>query len=189
MKAANTAVFLTTAFGVNDLLAAVLAKDKYYLRYVLLEKEDGNVESLRRDPDNRIAAGAAAKGSTFDRFLKEKTTGLNTHVRYIHTKYMLIDPLSDDAIVITGSANFSNASTKNNDENMLVIRGDRRVADIYLGEFMRLFIHYYARYVATVQTTETDEARSFHLKPNDSWLKDYYKPGSPKQKERLYFAG
>ena len=189
MEGANTAVFLTAAFGVNDLLAAVLAKDKDYLRYVLLEKEDGNVESLRRDPDNRIAAGAAAKGSTFDRFLKEKTTGLNTHVRYIHTKYMLIDPLSDDAIVITGSANFSNASTKNNDENMLVIRGDRRVADIYLGEFMRLFIHYYARYVATAQTTEPDEARSFHLKPNDSWLKDYYKPGSPKQKERLYFAG
>ena len=189
MEAANTAVFLTAAFGVNDLLAAVLAKDKDYLRYVLLEKEDGNVESLRRDPDNRIAAGAAAKGSTFDRFLKEKTTGLNTHVRYIHTKYMLIDPLSDDAIVITGSANFSNASTKNNDENMLVIRGDRRVADIYLGEFMRLFIHYYARYVATAQTAEPDEARSFHLKPNDSWLKDYYKPGSPKQKERLYFAG
>ncbi|MBM0743603.1 hypothetical protein JOY44_18620 [Phormidium sp. CLA17] len=189
MEAANTAVFLTAAFGVNDLLAAVLAKDKDYLRYVLLEKEDGNVESLRRDPDNRIAAGAAAKGSTFDRFLKEKTTGLNTHVRYIHTKYMLIDPLSDDAIVITGSANFSNASTKNNDENMLVIRGDRRVADIYLGEFMRLFIHYYARYVATVQTVEPDEARSFHLKPNDSWLKGYYKPGSPKQKERLYFAG
>ncbi|MBW4578296.1 MAG: hypothetical protein KME42_01835 [Tildeniella nuda ZEHNDER 1965/U140] len=189
MEAANTAVFLTAAFGVNDLLAAVLAKDKDYLRYVLLEKEDGNVESLRRDPDNRIAAGAAAKGSAFDRFLKEKTTGLNTHVRYIHTKYMLIDPLSDDAIVITGSANFSNASTKNNDENMLIIRGDRRVADIYLGEFMRLFIHYYARYVATMQTTEPDEVRSFHLKPNDSWLKGYYKPGSPKQKERLYFAG
>ncbi|MBC7972748.1 MAG: hypothetical protein H7Z11_21930 [Verrucomicrobia bacterium] len=189
MEAANTAVFLTAAFGVNDLLADVLAKDKDYLRYVLLEKEDGNVESLRRDPDNRIAAGAAAKGSTFDRFLKEKTTGLNTHVKYIHTKYMLIDPLSDDPIVITGSANFSNASTKNNDENMLVIRGDRRVADIYLGEFMRLFIHYYARYVATAQTAEPDDARSFHLKPNDSWLKGYYKVGSPKQKERLYFAG
>ncbi len=189
MEAANTAVFLTAAFGVNDLLANVLAKDKDYLRYVLLEKEDGNVESLRRDPDNRIAAGAAAKGSAFDRFLKEKTTGLNTHVKYIHTKYMLIDPLSDDPIVITGSANFSNASTKNNDENMLVIRGDRRVADLYLGEFMRLFIHYYARYVATAQTAEPGEARSFHLKPNDSWLKGYYKVGSPKQKERLYFAG
>ena len=38
-------------------------------------------------------------------------------------------------IVVTGSANFSNASCVDNDENMLVIRGDKRVADVYLGEF------------------------------------------------------
>ena len=37
---------------------------------------------------------------------------------------MLIDPLSEYSIVITGSANFSDASTERNDENMLVIRGD-----------------------------------------------------------------
>jgi hypothetical protein len=55
---------------------------------------------------------------------------------------MLLDPLSDDPIVITGSANFSEASTTANDENMLVIRCDSRVADIYLGEFMRLFTHF-----------------------------------------------
>ncbi|PSB25481.1 phospholipase D-like domain-containing protein [Stenomitos frigidus] len=189
MEATHTAVFLTAAFGVNDLLATVLAADKDYLRYVLLEKEGGNIETLRRDPDTRIAVGAVKKGGTFDRFLQEKTTNLNTHVRYIHTKYMLIDPLSDDPIVITGSANFSDASTKNNDENMLVIRGDRRVADLYLGEFMRLFNHYYARYVATIQSTDANEARSVYLKPDDSWLKGYYEAGSPKQKERLYFAG
>lgn len=188
MEATHTAVFLTAAFGVNDLLANVIAKDNDYLRYVLLEKEGGNIETLRRDPDTRIAVGAVNKGGTFDRFLQEKTTNLNTHVRYIHTKYMLIDPLSDDPIVITGSANFSDASTKNNDENMLVIRGDRRVADIYLGEFMRLFNHYYARYVATMQSTEPGEARSVYLKPDDAWLKGYYEADSPKQKERLYFS-
>jgi phosphatidylserine/phosphatidylglycerophosphate/cardiolipin synthase-like enzyme len=189
MEATHTAVFLTAAFGVNDLLATVLSAEKDYLRYVLLEKEGGNIETLRRDPDTRIAVGAVKKGGTFDRFLQEKTTNLNTHVRYIHTKYMLIDPLSDDPIVITGSANFSDASTKNNDENMLVIRGDQRVADLYLGEFMRLFNHYYSRYVATLQATDADAAKAVHLKADDSWLTDDYKPGSPKQKERLYFAG
>lgn len=48
-------------------------------------------------------------------------------------------PLSDDPIVFTGAANFSEPSTTANAENMLVIRGDTRVADIYLGEFTRLF--------------------------------------------------
>ena len=33
-------------------------------------------------------------------------------------------------------------SVTDNDENVLVIRGDKRVADIYFGEFMRLFAHH-----------------------------------------------
>ena len=53
---------------------------------------------------------------------------------------MLMDPLSIDPIVVTGSANFSKVSTNDNDENMLVIRGDQRVADIYFTEFNRLFL-------------------------------------------------
>ena len=40
---------------------------------------------------------------------------------YVHTKFMLIDPLSEDPVVITGSANFSKNSLVNNDENMLLI--------------------------------------------------------------------
>src|SRR6185295_13804860 len=55
---------------------------------------------------------------------------LNTHVAYIHSKFLLRDPLGKDPIVVTGSANFSNPSTTDNDENMLIIRGDQRVADI-----------------------------------------------------------
>ena len=65
---------------------------------------------------------------------------LNQHVSYIHSKFLLMDPLSKDPVVVTGSANFSKASTNDNDENMLVIRGERRVADIYFTEFNRLFL-------------------------------------------------
>jgi phosphatidylserine/phosphatidylglycerophosphate/cardiolipin synthase-like enzyme len=75
----------------------------------------------------------------FNHWLVEQLSGLNVHVRYLHTKYMLIDPLGANPLVVSGSANFSEASTTNNDENMLIIRGNPRVADIYLGEFMRLY--------------------------------------------------
>jgi phosphatidylserine/phosphatidylglycerophosphate/cardiolipin synthase-like enzyme len=51
-------------------------------------------------------------------------------VFFIHTKFLLVDPLSDDPLVCSGSANFSGASLKSNDENMLQIRGNTRVADI-----------------------------------------------------------
>src|SRR4029079_2800449 len=72
---------------------------------------------------------------------------LNQHVTYIYSKFVLMDPLVDDPIVVTGSANFSEASTTGNDENMLIIRGDRRVAGIYFTEVHRLFKHYSIRAV------------------------------------------
>jgi phosphatidylserine/phosphatidylglycerophosphate/cardiolipin synthase-like enzyme len=102
---------------------------------------------------------------------------------------MLIDPLSDDPLIVTGSANFSNASTKNNDENMLVIRGDKRVVDIYLGEFMRLFKHFYFRYLVThFNAFDAETGKRGNLAPDDSWREPYYRKGSVKYMERLYFA-
>lgn len=54
-----------------------------------------------------------ARGATINNALyqwnKELTTkelGLNVFVPYIHAKLMLIDPLSDDPIIISGSANY-----------------------------------------------------------------------------------
>lgn len=102
---------------------------------------------------------------------------------------MLIDPLSDDPLIITGSANFSDASTTKNDENMLVIRGDTRVADIYLTEFMRLFMHFYFRSVVNgIGPAKSDPDAGF-LKDDERWLLPYYQANTPKCKERLYFAG
>jgi phosphatidylserine/phosphatidylglycerophosphate/cardiolipin synthase-like enzyme len=197
MDKAETAVFLTAAFGVTDVFEEVFAEDKDYLRYLLLEKEDNNMETLRRDLDNRIAVGNVLGKSAFEDWLREKfqperLTGMNKNVKFIHTKYMLLDPLGDDPIVITGSANFSDASTRRNDENMLIIRGDTRVADIYLGEFMRLFNHFYFRYVAANadKSDSNEEGRTVsELIPDDSWRQPYYEKGTVKQKERLYFAG
>jgi phosphatidylserine/phosphatidylglycerophosphate/cardiolipin synthase-like enzyme len=103
--------------------------------------------------------------------------GLNKHVSFIHSKFLLMDPLGADPIVVTGSANFSKASTNSNDENMLLIRGSKRVADIYFTEFNRLFFHYYFRSVQ--EATRADghgEGRpgfSLFLSERDDWLAKY----------------
>jgi phosphatidylserine/phosphatidylglycerophosphate/cardiolipin synthase-like enzyme len=113
--------------------------------------------------------------------------GLNTHVSYIHSKFLLIDPLGADPIVVTGSANFSTDSTDTNDENMLVVRGDRRVADIYWTEFNRLFNHYYFRSVTeSVGTTASSDASLF-LVEDASW-QDKYAPGRLRAKRLALFA-
>jgi phosphatidylserine/phosphatidylglycerophosphate/cardiolipin synthase-like enzyme len=185
MDKANTAVFFTAAFGVNDLFEEVLEHPKPYLRYVLLESADEEIASLL----NEVAVANILPQNEFERWMEEHLSGLNTHVKYIHTKYMIIDPLGKDPLLITGSANFSDASTRKNDENMLVIRGDKRIADLYLSEFMRLFNHFQFRGLAHARAaTGPESARSF-LVPNDSWRARYYEPDTPKYLERLYFAG
>ncbi len=188
MDKAKTAVFLTAAFGVNDMFRKVLSTPKDYLRYVLLESEDKHMDELLGDGNNRVAVGNIIPQNEFERWLQEHLSGLNTHVKYIHTKYLLIDPLGDDPLVITGSANFSDASTRRNDENVLVIRGDTRVADVYLGEFMRLFNHFRFRYVTRYRKTSAKRPPAGYLRSNDGWLRPYYDATTQKFKERVYFA-
>lgn len=197
MAAAKRSVFFTAAFSVAEQILDKVKRRKPvadgepFQRYLLLEGISGLMRSrfpvMAKCPQNRIAWGETLrtrKGEK-DVFI-ETLSGLNDHVNYLHTKYLLIDPLSEDPIVITGSANFSENSTVNNDENMVVIRGDTRVADIFLGEFMRLFNHYRARNSQNrLSDEEIKEAQS--LVADDSWTQAYFTAGTPQHNERLLF--
>jgi phosphatidylserine/phosphatidylglycerophosphate/cardiolipin synthase-like enzyme len=92
--------------------------------------------------------------------------------------------------VIIGSANFSNPSQRINDENMLVIRGDTRVADIYFGEFMRIFDHHYARYlVKKIRNSVANNSDAGYLKEKaDDWIPSHFAANSYKAKRRKYFV-
>src|SRR5207249_7746685 len=115
------------------------------------------------------------------RWAREALTGLNRHAVYVHTKVLLVDPLSADPTAITGSANFSPASTTDNDENMLVIRGDLGVADTYFTEYARMFNHFYARYWAATLNKPggPDGATHSFLQETDAWQIPYFTVGNP----------
>jgi phosphatidylserine/phosphatidylglycerophosphate/cardiolipin synthase-like enzyme len=216
MGAAESFVGFTAAFGISGTLAPALLEDRPYLRFIMVESE-GNKKVPKATPggpppksqfqtfleiqkvaSNRIAQGAIlarggrssadeAIGGALHRWLTEKLTDLNFHVKYLHTKYMLLDVLSDDPIVISGSANFSAASTQNNDENMVIVRGDTELADMYLGEFMRLFAHFYFRDIATRHAAKRAGKRPEwdpHLAPDDSWTDPWFAAGSARTLER-----
>jgi phosphatidylserine/phosphatidylglycerophosphate/cardiolipin synthase-like enzyme len=195
---AKEGLFMTFAFGMNQVFKNVYMNSSAPFRLALLEKatrsykktqqaeqkaDEKEIQNLRNMSENIFAIGNFIRSNKFDGWLKERLTGLNTNVRYIHNKFMLIDPLSDDPKIITGSANFSDASTIDNDENMIIISGNQRVADIYIGEFMRLFSHYSFR-----------ESLNWR-KPNDppkplrtdDWWKDCF-GSTPKSSKRKYFA-
>ncbi len=184
---------VTLAFGINKEFKDLL-KDNTglsHLTFLLLEKEDkpnprakGPFVVINARNNVYKAWGSYLHDGLYQwaRETNNAALKLNTHVSYIHSKFLLVDPLGPDPLVVTGSANFSKASTNDNDENMILIRGDKRAADIYFTEFNRLFFHFYYRSVveATGRAGRSDEGSRF-LVETDAWL-EKYKPGSLRQK-------
>src|SRR4051812_34164407 len=75
-----------------------------------------------------------------------------------------------------------------NDENMVVIQGDKDLADMFLGEFMRLFNHFYFREVAKAAAKSGKEIdKSIFLVPDDSWTGEYFDDSKVKTLERKLF--
>lgn len=199
-EAANDSLFATFAFGMHPLIQAVYQNSEAPLRYAILERKtrpmahgpereaaEGAIDDLRAMDENLFAIGSRLTSNRLDRWVAERNSGLNNHVRYIHNKFMLIDPTTSSPIVISGSANFSKASSVNNDENMLVIRNDRRVADIYLGEFARLYRHHaFREFLERESSTSASPPPLRHLSLDD-WWQDYFGPGS-KSRQRAFWA-
>ena len=202
-NSAKRGLFMTFAFGMHKSFLKVYEQNDGVLRFALMEKEGNgkalvqgrkDIRRVRKLPNVIVALGNSLTLNAFDRWLKELPQPTpHAHVKWIHTKYMLVDPLGPKPIVVTGSANFSGASTDTNDENMLVIRNDKRIADIYLGEFMRLYTHYAFREVVGFMREKEGAAaewRPNYLDDNAArWQKDYFEKGDPRSLRREYFAG
>lgn len=191
---ATRAGCITLAFGINAVIKDLLQDNtaRNAITFLLLEKEDKPTEKnkdvfVRLGAKNNVyqAWGAYMRTKVYQ-WTREVTTqhlGLNSHVKYVHTKFMLVDPLDQSPLVVTGSANFSEPSQKDNDENMLIIKGNQRVADIYFTEFMRLFTHYYFRSVfdSLAKSSKSAEPKkkadsaeaTVFLATDDSWVEKY----------------
>ena len=205
--AADSALLMTFAFGMHPTFNAVYQQNSQVLKMALMEKEyrshqtkDADTKELakaRRRPEVVVAVGNRIVTNSFDRWLAELSRIIDSvHVYWVHTKYMLVDPFGDQPVVVSGSANFSEASCHTNDENMLVIRGDKRIADIYFGEYMRLYTHYAFREAVKWAMQSKQVGKPEKWKPNflvddDSWMKQYFDPQdrSGRFARRAYFAG
>jgi hypothetical protein len=191
MDSAKRVLCMTFAFNLDQFFLDVLLRKNDTLRYAVFDKNlQTDVEDQIDQVHNTvIAAGAKLEEHDLESFVGEKLTGFNKN-QYIHDKFMLVDPLGDDPIVVTGTANFSGPSQSDNDENMVVIRGNLRVADIYFGEFMRIFDHLYSRYiVGKMKKLGTHDPNAGFLKEQaKEWVPQHFRKGR-KDLRRRYFMG
>jgi phosphatidylserine/phosphatidylglycerophosphate/cardiolipin synthase-like enzyme len=181
---------ITLAFGMTkDLETPLEADTTGGIRYVMLDKADNNQAAWDNRPQVLTAVGASGGPDALTRWAKEVLTGFNPLVKYLHTKILLLDPISANPTVISGSANFSPASTSANDENMLIINGDVDLADLYLTEYARIFQHFYARYwAAQLNTTPASATTASFLNETPDWQTPYYQPNNPKSLVRQLFT-
>ncbi len=197
---ADSVSCVTLAFGINGKFRDALKDNSPldHITFLLLEKRDKPAKNSKTPyvavnaSNNVYKAWGSFIRDTLYRWARETNTralGINRHVSYIHSKFLLRDPLGEDPIVVTGSANFSEASTNGNDENMLIIRGNRRVADIYFTEFNRLFNHYYFRSVTeSAQDDATSDGSELFLKEKPEMWLEKYQPGKLKAKRLKVFT-
>ena len=139
-----------------------------------------------------------------DSMKSERLTGYSTHVKYVHTKMLIVDPFDDEnCCVVTGSGNFSKASVDKNDDNYMIIRKNRRVCDVYLTEFMRVFDHFRIRDRATKTVYNRDkrvfetfvDASVFSKKRDggvvvdSTWTSPYLEGGALCRERKLFGGG
>ncbi|WP_407121457.1 phospholipase D-like domain-containing protein [Bradyrhizobium sp. STM 3561] len=216
---AATSAMFTGAFTVDPDILGPMAKHGPAMRFILLERPPTHemIQAQANNPADLLFSYGAILGKTqFQQadghdedgkktkkwvpiphfkieewFLGEELERKNSQgfVFFIHTKFLLVDPLSDDPLVFTGSANFSGESLKSNDENMLLIRGNTRVADIYLTEFDRIFRHFYSRDAANDIAKHGGQTKFGLLDDSDQWTNDYFDPSKAKSHRReMFFA-
>ena len=92
----------------------------------------------------------------------------------IHDKIVVIDPFSDDCVVVTGSHNLGYRASHNNDENMVVVRGHRALAEAYACHVLDVYDHYAFRW--WLQQNPSEFGRP--LDTTGAWQERYIKNGT-----------
>jgi phosphatidylserine/phosphatidylglycerophosphate/cardiolipin synthase-like enzyme len=87
----------------------------------------------------------------------------------IHNKIVVIDPFSDNCTVVTGSHNLGFRASHNNDENMVIIRGHKGLAEAYACHVLDLYDHYAFRFLLR----QHPEIFGKPLQPDDTWQERY----------------
>jgi phosphatidylserine/phosphatidylglycerophosphate/cardiolipin synthase-like enzyme len=113
--------------------------------YHRTSRADAHVLGVPNPPD---AAGANANANVasvagiFATFAKWEAEIYKVGHAVIHDKVIVIDPFTDDSVVVTGSHNLGFKASYGNDENMLIIRGNRGVANAYAAHVLDVYEHY-----------------------------------------------
>jgi len=104
----------------------------------------------------------------------------------VHSKVVLVDPLGDHPVLLTGSHNLGPKASSINDENLLIIRDVSGLAVAYATNIMAIYNQYRWRFR---RHTQPETERWKGLKDTDTWQRDYLRKGSRALREMKFWVG
>ena len=107
----------------------------------------------------------------------------------IHDKIVVIDPFTDNCTVITGSHNLGFKASYANDENMLIIRGNRAVAEAYTAHVLDVYDHFRWRYrLQKASSSGHPDTAWQDLEETDGWQDKYFDPQRLSSADALFWS-
>jgi len=182
---AQSMILVSSPFGLDKrLIEALEANDRAIVEYGLVNATAQKKVATLNHHNTRFFPPKKLKTYRNERW-DAKAFGAHK----IHAKTIIVDPYSDNPKVLTGSANFSKASCKDNDENAVLIVGDKRLVAVLTTEFMRMYDHYKSRWYID-KLREANVPLNMHLKDDDSWSNTAFNPNSRSHKfrDRIAFS-
>jgi phosphatidylserine/phosphatidylglycerophosphate/cardiolipin synthase-like enzyme len=119
--------------------------------------------------DPRVISAKALTGAVPAGWEKEI---LSAGFAVTHDKIIVIDPFSDNCAVITGSHNLGYKASYNNDENLLIFKGQHALAQAYATHVLDIYDHFSWRWLVQLHGQKKADTM-LALKPDD-WQGKYF---------------
>lgn len=167
--------------GAADASPSASAKQKVTVVGEPAGKKKSAGKNTAPQPDFRaVPAGAVTAKDAFGAWEAELA---KYGFAIIHNKIVVIDPFSDNCTVVTGSHNLGYRASHNNDENMVIVRGHRALAEAYACHVLDLYDHYAWRFL--LQQHKDIFGRP--LQGDDTWQERYIKGPDEKSAELRFW--
>jgi phosphatidylserine/phosphatidylglycerophosphate/cardiolipin synthase-like enzyme len=121
---------------------------------------------------------------------------LNYSMVMVHSKCIVVDPFGAKPAVMTGSHNMGPKASGKNDDNLVIIDGQRRLAEAFAVYIMGVYNQYRWRYYQRLAEkgeidatlAEADAAPTWAgLVDDDTWQRKYFKKGGPERRELTFW--
>ena len=138
------------------------------------------------EPPQRLGYESMVPKNIKDSFHDWATEILGQGV-HIHSKVIVLDPFGEHPVVMTGSHNLGLKASSKNDDNLMIIEGNGRLAAAYAANIIAIYQTY--RWNSYVEQHRQDPKVWHGLVDNDIWQQSYLDPDGKDLAELEFWMG